>query len=74
MINYSKISFHFIKLIVATDPEQVTLLDGLYKRGLENGVKDLRVLASNEIRDIEPNCVVSPLQINYLFDRVKVSY
>ena len=59
---------------MATDPEQVTLLDGLYKRGLENGVKDLRVLASNEIRDIEPNCVVSPLKINYLFDRVKVNY
>ncbi|WAR19878.1 L2HDH-like protein [Mya arenaria] len=32
------------KLIVATHPEEIPRLDGLYQRGIENGVRDLRGL------------------------------
>ncbi|KAL5008019.1 hypothetical protein ScPMuIL_013600 [Solemya velum] len=45
------------KLIVATDKAQVSRLDMLYERGQENGVKDLRMIGPEEIKDIEPNCV-----------------
>jgi len=45
------------KLIVATNPEQVTILDGLYQRGIQNNVPDLKLLEPNEIKQIEPNCV-----------------
>ncbi|KAK7458949.1 hypothetical protein BaRGS_00039080 [Batillaria attramentaria] len=45
------------KLIVAVEPEEVPRLENLYKRGLENGVKDLRMVGPEEIKDIEPNCV-----------------
>ena len=51
-----KINF---QLIVATNPEQVTILDGLYQRGIQNNVPDLKLLEPNEIKQIEPNCVVS---------------
>ena len=46
------------KLIVATNPEQVSILDGLYERGLQNNVPDLKLIGKNEIKEIEPNCVV----------------
>ncbi|XP_067681608.1 L-2-hydroxyglutarate dehydrogenase, mitochondrial-like isoform X1 [Haliotis asinina] len=45
------------KLIVAVEPDEIPRLDKLYERGLENGVKDLRVLGPDDIKDIEPNCV-----------------
>ncbi|KAL4237240.1 L-2-hydroxyglutarate dehydrogenase [Mactra antiquata] len=45
------------KLIVATEPDEIPRLEALYERGNENGVRDLRMIEANEIRDIEPNCV-----------------
>lgn len=47
---------------MAVEPDEIPRLDKLYERGLENGVKDLRVLGPNEIKDIEPNCVVGKTQ------------
>ena len=46
------------KLIVAVDQEQAQRLDGLYERGLKNQVPDLRMIRGDEIKQIEPNCVV----------------
>ena len=36
----------------------------MYQRGLENGVKDLKVLNSKEIKDVEPYCEVNHAQEN----------
>ena len=55
---FNKILLLF-KLIVATDQEQVSILDGLYERGLKNNVKDLRLVNADQIKEIEPNCVVT---------------
>ena len=33
-------------------------LDKLFERGVENGVKDLKMVGPEGIKDIEPNCVV----------------
>ncbi len=43
------------KLIVAIDKNEVGDLEGLFKKGLENGVKDLRFLSRNEIKTLEPH-------------------
>eukprot|EP00049_Salpingoeca_infusionum_P013898 m.259050 g.259050 ORF g.259050 m.259050 type:complete len:510 (-) comp15549_c1_seq17:10598-12127(-) len=43
------------KMIVASTAEEHETVLTLYKRGVENGVKDLRVLDSKEIEELEPN-------------------
>ena len=48
-----------LQLIVAVNAEQVGRLDNLYDRGIKNEVPDLKIVGPDEIRDIEPNCVVS---------------
>lgn len=45
------------KLIVATNEEEVSRLNGLYERGLKNNVRDLKLIDGKQIREIEPNCV-----------------
>ena len=52
-----------LQLIVATEKEEIPRLDALYERGLENGVKDLRTIGADQIKDIEPNCVVCMLSV-----------
>ena len=52
-IPYKKVG----KLIVAFNKEQEGRIDGLYQRGLANKVPGLRLLAANEIKEVEPNCV-----------------
>ena len=42
------------KLVVATNPSEVALLPNLVKRGTQNGLKNLRILNSEEIKKIEP--------------------
>lgn len=44
---------------MAVTPEEIPRLEGLLKRGIENGVKDLKMVESHEIKEYEPNCVVS---------------
>lgn len=51
-IKYSKCG----KLIVATERAEVPRLLDLYDRGLRNGVKDIQLLDSKGIREIEPLC------------------
>ncbi|KAK6999209.1 L-2-hydroxyglutarate dehydrogenase mitochondrial [Biomphalaria glabrata] len=45
------------KLIVAVEPEELPRLDVLMERGLKNGVKDIRMVGPDAIKEIEPNCV-----------------
>jgi len=57
------------QLIVAVDAEQVARLDNLYDRGVQNEVPDLKVIGSDEIREIEPNCVVNVFTYSLLLTR-----
>ncbi len=43
------------KLIVAIDKNEVGDLEDLLKKGLENGVKDLKFLSKNEIKTLQPH-------------------
>ena len=52
------ICLFLFKLIVATNEEQDKRLDNLYERGIKNNVRDLKILVGDEIKKIEPNCVV----------------
>ena len=47
------------KLIVAKDESELGRLDILHEKGIQNKVPDLRMVDADEIKDIEPNCVVS---------------
>lgn len=51
-IKYSKCG----KLIVATERSEVPRLFDLYERGLKNGVKDIQLMDSKEMKEIEPHC------------------
>ena len=42
------------KLVVATNPSEVALLPNLVRRGTQNGLENLRILNSEEIKKIEP--------------------
>jgi L-2-hydroxyglutarate oxidase len=44
------------KVIVATRPEEIPLLDNVYKRGIENGLTRIRKITADEIRNYEPHC------------------
>lgn len=44
------------KIIVATSQEELPLLDNIYKRGVENGLQNLKYLSKEEFREIEPHC------------------
>ena len=44
---------------MAVEKKELPLLEKLYQRGLENGVKDLKILDSKEIKDVEPYCEVT---------------
>lgn len=50
-ISHNKIE----KLIVAVDRTEVKDLEELFKRGLENGVHDIKIISRDEIRVLEPN-------------------
>lgn len=45
------------KLIIATEEEELPRLQGLFERGQENGVPDLRLVGTDELREIEPHAV-----------------
>jgi (S)-2-hydroxyglutarate dehydrogenase len=44
------------KLVVAVMPDEVAGLRRLHERGLENGLDGLRLLSSEQAREIEPHC------------------
>jgi (S)-2-hydroxyglutarate dehydrogenase len=43
------------KVIVATQQGQISGLENLYNRGLENGLKGLRMVSEGELHEIEPH-------------------
>ena len=45
------------KIIVATEKNEIEILQNIYNRGVENGLKGLKFLNPEEIKAIEPNCI-----------------
>ena len=43
------------KVIVATNENELLALDNIYKRGIENGLKEIKYLSKSELKEIEPN-------------------
>lgn len=43
------------KVVVATSPDEIPRLEELYRRGQANGVKGLRLVAAEELRELEPH-------------------
>lgn len=44
------------KIIIAGDEKQIPTLEGIYKRGIENGLKGIRMIDAREAKEIEPHC------------------
>lgn len=42
-------------IVVCRDKDDVTNLQRLYENGVKNGVKDLKILTKNEVKELEPN-------------------
>lgn len=45
------------KIVVATAPEEIPLLNNLHQRGLQNGLERLETIPGDRIADFEPACV-----------------
>ncbi len=43
------------KLILATNENEIPIMNNIYERGIQNGLKDLKILNSKEINEIEPH-------------------
>jgi len=43
------------KIIVATDENEIPLLENIYKRGIENGLTNLKKLGESELKEYEPH-------------------
>lgn len=43
------------KIVVATAPEELHIMDGLYERGVQNGLTDLKKLSAEELKEYEPH-------------------
>ena len=43
------------KIVVATRPEQISILEGLYERGQQNGLTGFKMLNPEQIREYEPH-------------------
>ena len=56
-----------LQLIVAVNPEQVARLHNLYERGIKNDVPDLKIVGPEQIKEIEPNCVVCTQIVSHDF-------
>jgi L-2-hydroxyglutarate oxidase len=44
------------KIIIAGNENQIPTLEGIFQRGKENGLKDIRLIDSTEAKEIEPFC------------------
>jgi L-2-hydroxyglutarate oxidase len=43
------------KIVVATQPEQISILDGLFERGKQNGLNGFKMLNAEQIEEYEPH-------------------
>ena len=54
------------KIIIATRPEELSRLDDLYKRGIDNGLSKIQKLSTSEILEYEPNATgISGIWVPY---------
>ncbi len=54
------------KIVVATESKELPLLETLYKRGLENGLTEIRKIGPQEIKSFEPYCEgISGIHVPY---------
>lgn len=44
------------KIIVATHPSELPILEKIYSNGIQNGIEDMRYINAEEIKKIEPFC------------------
>lgn len=44
------------KVIVAVDETEIPVLDGIYQRGLQNGLDGIKIINAAEVKSIEPHC------------------
>ncbi len=44
------------KIIIAGDEKQIPTLEGIFKRGMENGLQGIRMIDAREAKEIEPSC------------------
>ena len=44
------------KIIVATSQDEISLLENIYERGIQNGLQNLEYLSRDEFKEIEPHC------------------
>ncbi|MFD0791991.1 L-2-hydroxyglutarate oxidase [Mucilaginibacter litoreus] len=60
LINFAKeygIPFDICgKIIVAVKEQEIGPLNNIYQRGIDNGLKGIKYLSKEEIREIEPHC------------------
>lgn len=52
------------KLVVAVTEKELSRLDELHRRALQNGVPDVQLINGDRIKEIEPYCQVRRLIIN----------
>ncbi|MGH0160828.1 UNVERIFIED_CONTAM: hypothetical protein FKN15_039924 [Acipenser sinensis] len=57
-VNQLPVKTEYPSLIVAVEQEEIPRLKALYERGLQNNVRDLRMIDAKEIREREPYCRV----------------
>ena len=43
------------KIVVATAPEELSIMDGLYERGMQNGLTGMKKLSEGELKEYEPH-------------------
>lgn len=43
------------KIVVATRPEQISILDGLFERGKQNGLDGFKMLSAEQLKEYEPH-------------------
>jgi len=44
------------KIIIAQKEEQLPVLDGIFQRGIENGLRGIKIIDAREAKEIEPHC------------------
>ena len=44
------------KIIIAQKEEQLPVLDGIFQRGIENGLTGIKMIDGHEAKEIEPHC------------------
>lgn len=65
--NLNDVKYHICgKVICATDENEIRYLDTLYERGIANGLKKIRKISKEELREIEPYaCGIKGIQVPY---------